>query len=181
MVLTFRPSQPAPLSSLPDPDPADVERLAREAAQAANQGMHGKALKLYQMALLADEARGDLWYHYGSLQRQLGLLSDAQESFECALRIDSTMYTARYRLARVLCDMRQPLQAIEHFRIVTEQRPNYLPAWRYLVQLTWATGNVTLAQMYARDALRQAGGGDAEIEALLRGIVADSGGRALAA
>jgi tetratricopeptide (TPR) repeat protein len=172
MVLTFRHSISPRLSSQPEPDPADVDKVARKAAMHAGRGEHRQALSAYQLALLMDENRADLWFNYASLQRRLGMTADAVESFEFALRQDPDLYAARYSLARMLCDMGHPLEALAHFRQVTQQRPGYVSAWRYLVQLTWALGDCPAAQGYAREALRHAPG-DSELATLLRGILAD--------
>ena len=174
MVLTFRNSAPAKNSRRCDPDPSDVEKIARTAALHAGRGETLEALNLYQLALLTDESRPEIWFSYGSLQRRLGMHADAVESFEFALRQDPALYAARYSLARLLCDMGHPLEALSQFRLVTRQRPAYVPAWRYLVQLTWAVGNPLEAQRLAREALTHAPA-DGELEALLQRIVQGDG------
>jgi tetratricopeptide (TPR) repeat protein len=170
MVLTFRNSAPAKNSRHCNPDPSDVEKIARTAAMHAGRGDTLQALNLYQLALLTDESRPEIWYSYGSLQRRLGMHADAVESFEFALRQDPALYAARYSLARLLCDLGHPLEALSQFRVVTQQRPDYVPAWRYLVQLTWAVGNPVEAERLAREALSHAPA-DGELETLLLRIV----------
>jgi tetratricopeptide (TPR) repeat protein len=108
---------------------------------------------------------------YGLLQERTGQLADALESFEWALHLDDTLYFARYRVGRLYYGMGQPLQALSHFKIVTQQRPGYLPAWRYIVQITWALGNVAEAERQAKEALSHAF--DAEIAAMLERIEQD--------
>jgi tetratricopeptide (TPR) repeat protein len=171
MVLRSRNSTtPARSTQRCDPDPSGVETIARLAAMHAGRGETLKALNLYQLALLTDESRPEIWYSYGSLQRRLHMHADAVESFEFALRQDPALYAARYSLARVLCDLGHPLEALSQFRLVTQQRPSYVPAWRYLVQLTWAVGNPQEAQRLAREALTHAPG-DGELEGLLQRVV----------
>jgi tetratricopeptide (TPR) repeat protein len=180
MVVTmFRSSQSSTPSSRPDPDPEDVERLARQAAILAGQGDIAAAMRTYQLALLMDESRADIWFNYGTLQYRLGQLADAQESFDFALRQDPTLYAARYRLARVCYETGRPLEALSQFRMVTQQRPNYVPAWRYVVQITWALGNLEQAEAHACEALGHAPG-DPELASMLARIVQDrwgAGGR----
>jgi tetratricopeptide (TPR) repeat protein len=169
MVLTFRNSTPAKNSLRCNADPSDVEKVVRMAAQHAGRGESLQALNLYQLALLTDESRPEIWYSYGSLQRRLGMHADAVESFEFALRQDPALYAARYSLARVLCEMGRPLEALSQFRLVTQQRPGYVPAWRHLVQLTWAVGDPVKAERLAREALTHAPA-DGELETLLQRI-----------
>jgi tetratricopeptide (TPR) repeat protein len=170
MVLSFRNSTPAKNSLRRDPDPPDIDKVARMAALHAGRGETAQALKLYQLALLTDESRPEIWYSYGSLQRRLGMHADAAESFEFALRQDPALYAARYSLARVLCEIGHPLEALSQFRLVTQQRPAYVPAWRHLVQLTWAVGNPVEAERLAHEALVHAPA-DVEIETLLQRIL----------
>jgi len=173
MVLTFRQSQPSHLSQLPDIAPYEIDSMARQAAVLAGQGDLASAMRCYQDALLADESRTDLWVNYGILQARSGQFNDAIESFEFALRLDPTMYMARYRMARVCYEMGRPLEALALFRTVTEERPRYVSAWRYLVQITWALGNHDEAERLACAALEHAH--DAEMETLLERIRADRG------
>lgn len=151
-----------------EPEPGAIDRLARQAAMLARQGDTAGAMRTYQLALLTDESRADLWIDYGMLQHRLGQLSDAFESFEFALRQDPSLYAAHYRLARVCCDMGHPLQGLSHFRAVTQQRPDYMPAWRCVVQITWALGRLEDAESLAREALGHEH--DAGIEAMLERI-----------
>ncbi|HUR90838.1 MAG TPA: tetratricopeptide repeat protein [Ramlibacter sp.] len=171
MVLTFRHSQPPQSSIFPDADPAEVVRVARRAAMLAGSGDTAGAMRCYQLALLMDESRADLWVNYGILQARVGQLNDALESFDFALRLDPAMYMARYRLARVCFEMGRPLEAVAQFRTVTKERPGYIPAWRYLVQITWALGDHDEAQKLAREALSHAH--DVEIEAMVQRIRED--------
>lgn len=171
MVLTFRHSQPPRPSQLPEIGAEDVVLVAREAAMYAGRGDLASAMRCYQQALLMDESRTDLWVNYGILQARAGQFNDSIESFEFALRLDPTMYMARYRLARVCYEMGRPLEALALFRAVTEERRGYVPAWRYLVQITWALGNHDDAEKLATTALSHAH--DAEIESMLRRIRAD--------
>jgi tetratricopeptide (TPR) repeat protein len=158
------------LSSQVQPDSEDVLLLARRAEACVANGEIGEALRCYQLALLMDEERPDLWFHYGVLQRRLGNFDDAMQSLEFALRLDSTMYAARYNLARICCDTGRPLQGQELFRAVVKQKPGYLRAWRHLVQLTWALGNLEEAARLACDAL-QITPGDPPLERMLEEIV----------
>jgi len=171
MVLTFRHSQPSRISIPVEPDPADVALLARQAAILAGQGDMMGAMRCYQVALLMDEERADLWVNYGLLQERSGQIADALESFEFALRLDDAMYTARYRAARMYYELGRPLEALDQFKLVTQQRPGYLPAWRYVVQITWALGNLTDAEKHAREALGHAH--DPEISSMLGHIEED--------
>ena len=152
MTLTFRPSMPARDSGRPEPDPADVDRLAREAAMHANRGEDRQAMHCYQLALLMDETQAVTWFNYGNVQRRIGMLDDAVESFEFALRQDPDMYAARYSLAKLLFELGRPLVALSHFRLVTLQNPTYLPAWRHMVQLQWALGDLDSAEADVRAA-----------------------------
>jgi tetratricopeptide (TPR) repeat protein len=171
MVLTFRHSQPSPLSQLPEIGTPEIDLIARQAAVLAGRGDLAGAMRCYQEALLADESRTDIWVNYGILQARSGLFNDAIESFEFALRLDPTMYMARYRLARVCYEIGRPLEALALFRAVTEERPRYVPAWRYLVQITWALGNHDEAERLASAALEHAH--DVEMEAMLARIRCD--------
>lgn len=171
MVLTFRHSQSPRYSQSPDPDPQDVVRIAREAALLARTGDPVEAMKRYQVALLMDEGRADLWLEYGIVQERCGQYADALESYEFALRLNDAMYLARYRVARLHNEMGRPLEALAHFKRVTEQHPAYLPAWRHVVQITWALGHLADAEGYAREALRHAR--DTEIGEMLGGISRD--------
>lgn len=174
MVVTqFRDSLHFELSQRADPDPGDVEILAREAAKLAGQGELARALGKYQVALLMDESRADLWFNYGVLQLRMGQVADAVESLEFALRQDQTLYPARYRLGRICFDTGRPLEALSHFHLVAQQRPGYIPAWRYIVQITWALGNLAEAEAHAREALGHAH--DDEVASMLERIVADRG------
>ena len=58
------------------------------------------------------------------------------------------------------------------FRRVTEQRPGYIPAWRYLVHLTWALGNLAEAKELAVRALHHAPD-DTELASMLARSVQD--------
>src|SRR4051812_37697237 len=100
MVLTFRHSQPPQSSMFPEPDPQEVIRVARQAALLAGAGDTAAAMRCYQLALLMDESRADLWVHYGMLQARVGQLNDALESFDFALRLEPDSYIARYRMGR---------------------------------------------------------------------------------
>lgn len=168
VVPTFRISRSHGPCGKPEPDPGALDRLARQAALLARRGDTTAAMRTYQLALLTDESRADLWLDYGMLQHRLGQLADAFESFEFALRQDPSLYVAHYRLARLCCDMGHPLQGLSHFRTVTQQRPDYMPAWRYVVQITWALGRLEEAEGLAREALGHEH--DAEIEAMLARI-----------
>lgn len=177
MVLTFRQIPQSPQSSLPpdpDPDPQDVVRLAREAGVLLRGGDLAGAMRCYQAALLMDEGRAELWLEYGMLQERCRQYADAIESYEFALRLNDAMYLARYRVARLHYELGRPLEALAHFKRVTQQRPAYLPAWRHVVQITWALGDLADAENYAREALRHAR--DAEIGAMLGRIAKDRAG-----
>jgi tetratricopeptide (TPR) repeat protein len=174
MVLNFRHSQPPRLSQFPVPDPDEVTQLLRRAATCAADGRAIEALRCFQTALLIDEERADVWFHYGTLQRKLGQLDDALESFEFALRIDPVMYAARYNVARIYYDMGRPLEAIQHFETVLQQRPSYVPAWRHLVRITWALGDLVEAARLACDGLQRADG-DEELEVMLQQILVERG------
>jgi tetratricopeptide (TPR) repeat protein len=177
VVPTFRNSRFHRPAGQPEPDAGAIDRLVRQAAMLARRGDAAGAMRAYQLALLTDESRADLWLDYGMLQHRIGQLADALESFEFALRQDPGLYAAHYRLARVCCDMGHPLRALSHFRVVTQQRPDYMPAWRYVVQITWAVGNLAQAESLAREALGHEH--DAEIEAMLGRIAqerAEAGG-----
>jgi tetratricopeptide (TPR) repeat protein len=150
----------------PEPDAADVAELARQAAICAGTGRTAEALRSYQLALLIDEERADLWFNYGSLQRRLGQVIDAIESFEFALRLDPSMYTARCALALARRDAGHPLEALKQFQEVTRQRPSYLPAWHHVVQLMWAVGNHDEAERLAHEALRLSPGNKDLVELL---------------
>lgn len=165
---------PAELARDPDPDPQDVVPLAKQAALLVRQGDLVGALRCYQAALLIDEGRADLWLQYGILQERCRQFADAIESYEFALRLNDAMYLARHRLARLHYEHGRPLEALAHFKRVTQQRPAYLPAWRHVVQITWALGELADAENYAREALRHAR--DAEIGQMLSGIAKDRGG-----
>jgi uncharacterized protein HemY len=54
---------------------------------------------------------------------------------------------------------------------VTQERASYMPAWRYLVQITWALGNHDEAEKLACAALTHAH--DAELEAMVTRIRMD--------
>ena len=171
MVLNFRHSQPR-RSFVSQPEPADVSDLGRRAAICAGAGRFDEAMRCYQLALLTDEERADLWFNYGSLQRRIGQVLDAIESFEFALRLDPAMYTARCSLALARADTGHPLEALKQLETVTRQRPNYLPAWHHMVQLMWAIGNHEEAARLAREGLEHAPG-DADLQMLLERIMRD--------
>ena len=171
MVSIFRNSRASTqLSSQLQPDSDDVVRLTRRAAVCAGKGDTDEALRCYQLALLIDDQNAEIWFHYGVLQRRLNNLDDAMESFEYAIRLDPTMYTARYNIARICCDTGRPLEGLAQFQAVVKQRPGYLPAWRHLVQLTWALGDSEQAARLACDAL-QIADGDPQLQVLLENIV----------
>ncbi|MEJ6023767.1 tetratricopeptide repeat protein [Ramlibacter sp. PS4R-6] len=172
MVLNFRHSQPPRRSLPPEPDPADVAALGRQAAIYAGAGRTSEAMRCYQLALLTDEERPDLWFNYGCLQRRIGQVADAIESFEFALRLDPALYQARCQLALARRDMGQPLEALKQFRAVTHERPNYLPAWQHVVQLMWAVGNHDEAVKLAREGLQHAPG-NLELQELIARILQD--------
>lgn len=171
-MLTFSHSRPPRNSVLPEPDANEPIRLARMAATHAGRGEISEAMRCYQLALLTDESRPDLWVNYGILQARVGLLNDALESFEFALGLDATMYMARYRIGRVCYELGRPLEALANFRIVTHLRPAYAPAWRYLVQLTWALGDHDEADALACEGLKHAQG-DEELESLRERVAQD--------
>jgi tetratricopeptide (TPR) repeat protein len=172
MVLTFSHSRPPRQSVLPEPDANEPVRLARAAALHAGRGEISQAMRCYQLALLMDESRADLWVNYGILQGRVGQLNDALESFDFALRIDPANYMARYRIGRVCYELGRPLEAVANFRTVTNARPAYAPAWRYLVQLTWALGDHEEADAIAREGLKHAVG-DTELQSLRERIAKD--------
>ena len=172
MVLNFRHSQPPRRSFISQPEPADVSDLGRRAAICAGAGRTAEAMRCYQLALLTDEERADLWFNYGSLQRRLVQVADAIESFEFALRLDPAMYTARCSLALARRDMGRPLEAVKELLAVTRQRPAYLPAWHHVVELTWAVGNHEEAMRLAHEGLDHAPG-DADLQMRLERIVRD--------
>src|SRR3954469_2812152 len=118
MGLTFNHSRPPRQSILPEPDANEPVRLARSAAVHAGKGEIAEAMRCYQLALLMDESRADLWVNYGILQARVGQLNDALESFDFALRLDPTMYMARYRVGRVCYELGRPLEALANFRMV---------------------------------------------------------------
>lgn len=166
----FGHSRLSQLTSQVQPDSEDVIMLARRAEACIAKGDTGEALRCYQLALLMDEQRADLWFHYGVLQRRLGNLDDALQSLEYALNLDPAMYPARYNIARICCDTGRPLEAKAQFEMVVRQKPGYLRAWRHLVQLTWALGDLEQAARYACDAL-QLTPGDPTLEKMLDEIV----------
>jgi tetratricopeptide (TPR) repeat protein len=171
MVLNFRHSQPR-RTFVSQPEPTDVSDVARHAASCAGAGRTAEALRYYQLALLTDEERPDIWFHYGVLQRRLGQVADAIESFEFALRLDPSMYTARCNLALARSEVGQPLEALDQLMIVTRERPNYLPAWHHVVQLVWALGNHDEALRLAEQGLGHARG-DADLTSLRERIAKD--------
>jgi tetratricopeptide (TPR) repeat protein len=173
MVVTmFRNSQSHDPSLWPEADPNEVSLLARQAASLAGQGDTTAAMRTYQLALLMDESRADLWFQYGMLQYRVGQPTEALESFEFALRQDPSLYAARYRLARLCYESGRPLEALAQFRLVTQQRPGYIPAWRYVVHITWALGNLEEAETLAVEALHHAPE-DVELASMLAHIVED--------
>jgi tetratricopeptide (TPR) repeat protein len=173
MVVTmFSPSQFYDPSGRPEPDLDDIQRLARRAASLAGSGDTSGAMRTYQLALLMDESRADLWFQYGMLQYRVRQFADSVESFEFALRQDPGHYAARYRLARVCYESGRPLEALAQFRLVTQQRPGYIPAWRYVVQITWALGDLGEAEAQAVRGLHHAPD-DVELASMLAQIVQD--------
>jgi tetratricopeptide (TPR) repeat protein len=59
------------------------------------------ALKLAQQALAADASRSVVWFQIGLCQRELGLISLAQGSFEQALQLNPSSVPARLGLNRL--------------------------------------------------------------------------------
>jgi tetratricopeptide (TPR) repeat protein len=175
MVLNFRQSQQHSRRSVPaEPDPADIDMLASRAANCAGKGELAEAMRSYQLALLLDEERADLWFQYGTLQRRLGQLGDAIESFEFALRLDPAMYAARCNLAIARQEIGQPLEALQQFLAVTKERPGYLPAWLHAVQLHWALGHHAEAERVAREGMAHLPGNEA-LAKMLERVVRDRG------
>jgi tetratricopeptide (TPR) repeat protein len=155
-MMTFRHSEPPRHTQWPEPDDGQMAAVARKAAMHANRNEYPQALACYQAALLLDDARAELWFGYANLQRQMGLKNDAAESFEFALRIDPRLYAARYSLANLLFEMGRPLAAMEHYREVILQNPDYMPAWRNLGKAHFALGDLAGAQACLLEALERA-------------------------
>ncbi|HSI55327.1 MAG TPA: tetratricopeptide repeat protein [Ramlibacter sp.] len=129
-----------------EPAPEVVDQVARQAAMHASRGEYSQALASYGRALLLDDSRAVLWFNYANLQRTMGFLRDAAESFEFALGLDPRLFAARYSLANLLIELGQPLAAREHFWQVTRDHPEYMPAWRNLGRLQCAIGDLEAAR-----------------------------------
>ena len=98
----------------------DARDLRVQAAFHAARGEQSQALRCYEMALLVDEGNAQTWFDYASLQRRMGLLEDAAESFEFALRQDPRMYAARFSAAQLMVELGRPLVALSHFAPVDD-------------------------------------------------------------
>ena len=160
-----------------DPAPELVDRMARQAALHASRNEYSQALTCYGRALLLDDSRAVLWFNYANVQRAMALMPDAAESFEFALTLDPRLYAARYSLANLLIDLGQPLAALEHFRQVTREHPEYMPAWRNLGRLQCAIGDLDAARDSLQQALRRAPH-DPEVTGLLQELEREQGGPA---
>jgi tetratricopeptide (TPR) repeat protein len=147
-----------------------VDCLAREAAAHASRSDYRAALSLYGRALLLDDSDAVLWFNYANVQRQLGQKSDAVESFEFALRLDSRLYAARYSLANVLFELGEPLAAMAHYEEVVAQNPDYMPAWRNLGRLYFAIGHLERAEELLCEGVRRAPD-DREMALLLQDVL----------
>jgi tetratricopeptide (TPR) repeat protein len=154
-LMTFRHSEPPRLMDWPEPDAGQLAAVARKAGAYVSRGQYPQALACYQAALLLDDANAELWFTYATLQRRMGLKNDAAESLEFALRNDSRLYLARYTLANVLLELDRPAAAMEQYREVIFQKPDYTPAWRNLGRLYFALGDLEGARACLEEALER--------------------------
>lgn len=155
-LMTFRHSEPPRLMDWPEPDAGQIAAMVRKAGAYVSRGEYPQALACYQAALLLDDADAELWFTYATLQRRMGLKSDAAESLEFALRNDPRLYLARYTLANLLLELDRPVAAMEQYREVISHKPDYMPAWRNLGRLYLALGDLDAARVCLEEALERA-------------------------
>jgi protein O-GlcNAc transferase len=139
-----------------DPEGEFVDVLVRRAAAHASRNEDAKALACYARALLLDDSSAALWFNYANVQRRMGKRDEAIESFEFALRLDETLFAARFSLANLLFEQGRPLPAIDHYRQVIAQNPRYVPAWRNLGRVQQALGAFQEAERCLREAIQRA-------------------------
>jgi protein O-GlcNAc transferase len=139
-----------------DPEGEYVDVLVRRAAAHASRNEDAKALACYARALLLDDSSAALWFNYANVQRRMGKRDEAIESFEFALRLDETLFAARFSLANLLFEQGRPLPAIDHYRQVIAQNPRYVPAWRNLGRVQQALGAFQEAERCLREAIQRA-------------------------
>jgi protein O-GlcNAc transferase len=139
-----------------DPEGEFVDVLVCRAAAHASRNEDAKALACYARALLLDDSSAALWFNYANVQRRMGKRDEAIESFEFALRLDETLFAARFSLANLLFEQGRPLPAIDHYRQVIAQNPRYVPAWRNLGRVQQALGAFQEAERCLREAIQRA-------------------------
>jgi protein O-GlcNAc transferase len=139
-----------------DPEGEFVDVLVRRAAAHASRNEAAKALACYARALLLDDSSAALWFNYANVQRRMVKRDEAIESFEFALRLDETLFAARFSLANLLFEQGRPLPAIDHYRQVIAQNPRYVPAWRNLGRVQQALGAFQEAERCLREAIQRA-------------------------
>jgi tetratricopeptide (TPR) repeat protein len=139
-----------------DPDSEFVNVLVRRAAAHASNNEDAQALTCYGQALLLDDSRASIWFNYANVQRRVGKRNEAIESFEFAVRLDETLFAARFSLANLLFEQGRPLAAMDHYRKVIAQNPRYVPAWRNLGRVHQSLGAYEDAERCLREAIERA-------------------------
>jgi protein O-GlcNAc transferase len=155
-LMMFRHSEAPRHGGGSDRDGEFVDVLVRRAATHASRNEDAQALACYGQALLLDDSRASIWFNYANVQRRVGKRNEAIESFEFALRLDETLFAARFSLANLLFEQERPLAAMAHYRKVIAQNPRYVPAWRNLGRLYQSLGAFEDAERCLREAIERA-------------------------
>lgn len=71
----------------------------------------------------------DLMYFRGRIKQRLGLIEEAEKSFQAAIKLDSQYVDCLQSLAMIYLNTGRYVQAIDHFRRVTNIDSAYYPGW----------------------------------------------------
>ena len=83
----------------------------------------------YGLAVDKGGTAKDLLYFRGMVKQRLGLIEEAEKSFQAAIKVDSQYAECLQSLAMIYLNTERYVQAIDHFRRVTTIDSAYYPGW----------------------------------------------------
>ena len=116
-----------PTVPLPSP-PEDVGRLFEQALLAESSGRLGKAVELYQRALLLESSNPILFFNLGNTFFAQGRYKEARDSFRKALSLDDRYAEAWNNLGNAYLEMEDWQAAIDAFAQALKLVSNYQDA-----------------------------------------------------
>ena len=119
----------------------------------AKKGRPDLALRSLLAATRQRPGSAEAWYNLGVLQKELGSISDAKDSYLRAVRLHPSHYLATNNLGLVYADLHDPKSAIKYLKLAVRLRPSASPSLNNLANIYHQLGQLRQAVTYYRRAI----------------------------